>query len=294
MYTYKITNPASIKNAISKGLKPEEIKEITFKVDSPELFLDSILEDFGDWPLAVPYDMIVDPSDEVSCNIRARNIVDLTIEQDIYGLKILDCGCGDGYVSHELLMRGASQVVGFDLSPGKAWMGKSLFTTDWKTVADNGPYDIILLYDVLDHVMDREPSDLLIDCNKVLKGQMIVRCHPWIGRHGAHLYTSLNRAWAHVVFPEEKLKSKGYVATPTRKVIHPMMTYKKWFTSAGLKIVKEDKLQEPVEDYFLKNDLLRDCIQLNYNNSPMDDYREGTGDLSRVMSFHFIDFILQK
>lgn len=304
MYTYKVTNQNHIAKLLADGLKPEDVQELVLNVNNPDLFIDNMLDELAGesyWPLAVPPGLITDQEDELQLRGRARRIIEMMTEDiDLFGLKFLDCGCGAGHTAAEAVVKGAGTVVGYDIKRFPTWNTLATtnltFTSSWDDVLSKGPYDIIFLYDVLDHVMDRDPEFLLADCADALSkdGQIIVRLHPWISRHGTHLYTGLNRAYAHVIFPEDKLKERGYEGIPTRKVIHPMVTYKSWVSQAGLKIVKEDKFQEPAEDYFLKNDLLRALVQKHYNDSPMQDYKEGRGDLARVMSFQFVDFILKK
>ena len=302
MHNFTVSNPNTIRRLIEKN--KDDIKEITLRVKDPDIFLSDMLSDLkddADWPYAVNPALIVNTDDEDEVRLRARNIVEMSIEQDVFGLNFLDFGCGEGHVAAEVLARGARKVVAHDIKAGDKWptlseQGNLLYTTDWKQVVENAPYDFILIYDVLDHVMNRDPKDVLSDLSKLLNkdGFISVRFHPWISRHGSHLYTQLNKAYAHLIFDDEKLKRCGYEVTPMRKVVHPMMTYKNWIQKAGLSVVKEDKIQEPVEDFFLKNDLLKSMIQKHFKNSPMEEYKEGKGDLSRVMSFHFCDFVLAR
>lgn len=302
MLTYKVSSPNHIRRLLDCSIGPDDIQEMTIKVNNVNRFLEGLLPEIqeeSDWPLAVNPALIINPEDETEVKMRASHIIEVMLAgKDLYGLKFLDFGCGSGHVAMEALSRSASSVVGYDIKAHHTWQSNSAitFTTDWKAMAEKGPYDLILLYDVLDHVMDKDPGDVLSDLGRLLSanGEIIIRFHPWISRHGMHLYTKINRAYLHLIFGEEQLKEAGLEIMPTRKVIHPMMTYKNWITKSGLKIIKEDKLQEPVEDYFLKNDLIRTLIQRHYDESPMPDYREGHGDLSRVLSFHWVDFILGK
>ncbi len=304
MYTYKISNPNHIKRLLESSISPDEVAELTIKVNDIDTFLTGMLSEIKedpDWPLAANPALIIDPDNEEETKIRARNIMDLVVDQDPYGLKFLDFGCGIGYVAHEALERGASIAVGYDIKSHDSWQNLNTerlnLTMEWTDVVAKAPYDIILLYDVMDHIIDRDPGEVLSELARLLAtdGHIVMRCHPWISRHGTHLYQQgLNRAFAHVIFSDEQLIAAGYNQMPTRKIVHPMMIYKNWIDKAKLRIVKEDKIQEPVEDYFLKNDLMKKLIQKHYNDSPMPEYRDGKGDLARVMSFHFVDFILRR
>jgi 2-polyprenyl-3-methyl-5-hydroxy-6-metoxy-1,4-benzoquinol methylase len=303
MFEFRITNPDYIKRFINNNPNPDDIKELIMCVKEPEKFLDELLLDLAndaEWPLAVHPSLLVDETYEDQMT-RARNIVEMIIEQDIFGLSFLDFGCGEGHLALHVTDKGARKAIGFDVKEGISWSkfphkDNLVLTVDWKKVIDNAPYDCILLYDVLDHIMDQDPKDVLIELSKLLNkdGFMVVRCHPWISKHGSHLYNQINKAFIHLIFNEEKLKEQGYKVTPTRQIVHPMFTYKNWFSKAKLNIVKEDPIKEPVEDFFIKNDLIRAMIQRHFDDSPFDDYRDGNGDLSRVLSFQFVDFILTR
>ena len=302
MHNFKISNPSTIRRFIDKY--KNDIKEITLNVKDDDLFLSDllcVLKDDNSWPEAIQASMITDPTSDEELQVRAKNIIEMMVEQDVFGLNILDFGCGEGDVAAEIMNRGARKVVAYDIKEGNKWptfsnQGDITYTTDWKKVIEGAPYDFVLIYDVLDHVIDREPKDVLSEISRLLSkdGLISIRCHPWISRHGTHLYTQLNKAFAHLIFDDEKLKRLGYESTPTRKVIHPMITYKNWIEKAGLSIVKEEKHQEPVEEFFLKNDFLKSIIQKHFKNSPLTEYKEGKGDLSRVMSFHFCDFLVAR
>lgn len=301
MYNARITNPDYIKRYITSEPNHEDIKELVLNIQSPDKFINELLLDLSndkEWPQAVHPSLLVDETYDDQMN-RARNIVEMVIEQDVFGLSFLDFGCGEGHTSLHLTDKNARKVVGYDIAEGKSWSGfpqkdNLTLTTDWRKVLENAPYDFILLYDVLDHIVDQEPKHVLGELAKLLTkdGLIAARCHPWIARHGAHLYNQVNKAFIQLIFSEEKLIEQGYKITPMRHVIHPMFTYKNWFAKAGLHVTKEDPIKEPVEDFFIKNDLIKAMIQRHFKNSPLEEYRDGKGDLSRVMSFQFVDFIL--
>jgi len=279
----------------------DDIKELVIDIKSPETFVNNILDQIdedSDWPLAVNPALIVDMNNYNECVNRGRNVVEMIVERDLYALNILDFGCGDGLVATEMFSRGASSVIGYDIQKHRFWRETEelTLTTDWSEVVSGAPYDFILLYDVIDHIMDEEPHQILSKLKNLLAkdGIITLRCHPWIARHGAHLYTQMNRAFLHVLFTQEQLERRGLNPTPTRKVVHPIFTYNKWIEKAGLKVVKEEKIVEPVEDYFTNNELLKSIIQKHYVDSHLKEYREGRGDLSKILSFHFVDYILKK
>jgi 2-polyprenyl-3-methyl-5-hydroxy-6-metoxy-1,4-benzoquinol methylase len=288
----KITNAQHIKSIAKHNAN--KIQEIVVESELDDL-IEGLINHLDDWPLAVNPSLIVDTSNEEACKNRAKNIIEMVVEQDLKDKKVLDFGCGDGFVTAELLKQGASKVVGYDIKAHKFWGSHQdiKLTTDWQEVKE--PFDFILIYDVLDHVFGVHPSKILTDLKTLLapNGVIVLRCHPWVSRHATHLYTQINKAFIHFIFSNKQLKEQGYNQTPTRKIVHPLMTYKKWFDIADLKVIKEDKITEPVEDYFLNNELLKALFQRHFADSPLEDYREGKGDLGRILGIHFIDYVLK-
>ncbi len=159
------------------------------------------------WPEAVLEFQIADDTSEEDKTDRAEGIIDILIEESLEGKRFLDFGCGEGHSVKYSSEENASVSVGYDIkSTGKLpWEqdGKFLLTTEFEKVLDKGPFDIVLIYDVLDHAED--PMDVLLKASSVLSptGTIYLRCHPFSSRHGGHCYRKLNKAFVHLVFSEE-------------------------------------------------------------------------------------------
>src|SRR4051812_22296905 len=158
---YRISNKNQIKTLFRTC--PDDIKEIILNVRDVDTFLDIVLENMNedsDWPQAVNPSLIVDMNNLDECRTRASNILDMIVETDLYGLNVLDFGCGNGLVASEMLARGAKKVVGYDLQRNAFWEQQEglHMTTVAQEVAGHGPYDFILLYDVLDHIVNTDPA----------------------------------------------------------------------------------------------------------------------------------------
>jgi SAM-dependent methyltransferase len=114
------------------------------------------------------------------------------------------------------------------------------------------PYDIIILFDVLDHA--RDPVSVLKECKEKLipGGKMYVRCHPWCSRSAAHCGN--NKAYSHLVFTEKEL---NYLNVPYRwcnkDTIPPLEVYSEWFKSAGLKSTTVEVIRKTPEKLFYQN-----------------------------------------
>lgn len=215
--------------------------------------------------------MMICGSDESDKKSRASAIFSLFVESRIGdNSKVLDYGCGEGH----FVMRCAEEtkvtsVVGYDIV-NQQWdrfdtIEKVVFTTDPKTVSDIGPYNVIVLYDVIDHVVDRHPLEVLKHVKSLLDkdGMIIMRCHPWSGRHGTHLW-KLNKAYAHLVFTEEELAEMGHVGLPTYKVMHPRKVYLEWIENAGFKIIWQNLVARQAGPIFERNPELKAKMLAHY------------------------------
>lgn len=223
-----------------------------------------------EWPEAVSSFQIVDQQSEEEKMDRAEGVVDILITENLENKKFLDFGCGEGHMA-KYASKDASFAVGYDIkrpeNPTLDWENKEeklLLTTDLEKVKQEGPYDIIMIYDVLDHV---EGSDPVLNQAKILLadgGKIYLRCHPWCGRHGGHLYRQLNKAFVHVVFSDEELEKIGLKQEEkTHKIKFPILEYSKMIQAANLKIENKepDVERQKHEDFFEKNKIVSERIK---------------------------------
>lgn len=248
----------------------------TIAANSPEEFevLKELLE--GDqWPHAVPPNFICNENDHERKLERADGILEELIEVNFNGLKFLDFGCGEGYVAKQALLEGARIAVGYDIveTPSEyfAWEqreGNFLLTTHLEKLKEFAPFDIIMLYDVLDHVVDRSPQEVLTQVRELCdeNTKVFVRCHPWCSRHGGHLYTKINKAFAHLIFNEKELETLGCKLMPSRKVIFPLKIYRSYFEETGFSIWWEDTNRDmPTEKFFSNHPVVKRRIMAAFN-----------------------------
>jgi 2-polyprenyl-3-methyl-5-hydroxy-6-metoxy-1,4-benzoquinol methylase len=96
------------------------------------------------------------------------------------GLKILDLGCGSGYVCHKAMTDGAHTAIGIDVIPprvsqdsGWQFMQVDLNAPDWHQ-AMSTQFDLILAFDILEHL--DSPYFFLKSCSNLLssKGQLVL------------------------------------------------------------------------------------------------------------------------
>jgi 2-polyprenyl-3-methyl-5-hydroxy-6-metoxy-1,4-benzoquinol methylase len=221
------------------------------------------------WPKAADTQYICknEPGDFVK---RAKGIIDLMIEEPIQNKKFLDFGCGAGYIPK---MAGEEKkttlAVGYDLvtSTDLAWETETngwLLTTNYENVAAKGPYDVILLYDVLDHSENAE--DIMAKVEQLLApgGSVYVRCHPWCGRHGGHLYQQLNKAFVHVIFSEEELARLNMKPEKIRRTTQPFVEYEKLFKATKLSLKSQIPIRNTVEDFFKDEPIVSSRVEKLY------------------------------
>lgn len=248
------------------------VESITQKKEEPLYVADNSEQEFEElkkllyseeWPEAVLEFQIVDRQFEEEKMDRAEGVVDILVTESLENKKFLDFGCGEGHMA-KYASKEASFAVGYDIKkPENAtWENKEeklLLTTDLEKVKQEGPYDIIMIYDVLDHM---QGSGQILDQAKNLLsdgGKIYLRCHPWCGRHGGHLYRQLNKAFVHVVFSDEELEKLGLKQEEeTHKIKFPIMEYSKMIQAANLKVENKepDIEKQKHEDFFEKNKIV--------------------------------------
>ena len=269
---------------------PKPVTETS--VNSPPVELINLLNS-KEWPPAVDPSLICDISSEQDKEDRAEGILDLIIDIHLENLKFLDFGCGEGYVINRSRTQKPRMAVGYDIKKFDKWdqwekSPNTMLTTDWNDVKSIGPYNIVLMYDVIDHMLCAEQE--LIDQLKAIKtllapnAKVYVRTHPWCSRHGTHLYYQLNKAFVHLVFTNEELNLLGYEQDEVRRIKHPQQEYDRLFTSSGFKILSgPNAIKEKVEPFFINEKLLSERIKSHYSQESVVPSLEN----------QFIDYVLQ-
>lgn len=243
----------------------------------------------GEWPIAVPKHMIISPSDQKVKQYRAAQIISI-INTPIANIKVLDLGCGDGSVSKEMA-KSAAKVIGYDIKKSEYWAdGDNLTFTDQIDVVNaNGPYDLILLYDVVDHLENTGPDLLFQWVNSLLSdnGKGFARFHPWTSKHGSHLYEKINKAYLHLALTPDELAQAGYVAEHNLKITRPMATYDSFFENNGLSIVQRKGHSDKIDEYVSEHLIERICKVTWRGNIDKDMAK-------KIMALQFIDYTFSK
>lgn len=247
------------------------------------------------WPEAIPSALIA--SDDAKIRFRSKTIVRSYVG-NVTGKKILDFGCGNGYCTREAISAGAAISVGYDIKRNSTWdevqpsnlspaVVDPILTTDFDEVLKYAPYDIILMYDVVDHIRPDEINDAI---SKVIsacdyKTFVKVRCHPWTSIHGGHTYEKLNRAYGHLLLSDENLEI--YQSEYVNKITRPMATYKKYFEEfTVLNTVSHKSLINNELNGILKDKTIIDMIEKKLGGD-----KEWQ---SMVLPIEFVDYLLSR
>lgn len=251
-----------------------------------------------DWPEAV--DPILLVQSEEDKKLRADSIVFLFLGDNQKEISFLDVGCDEGHVANLVANSGAKISVGYDIKNDNHWKKNNFshsnlfFSGDFSEIKNKGLYDKILMYDVLDHVDD--PIETLKSISTLLSpnGEISVRCHPWCSKHGGHLYRTKNKAYLHLVLTDEEISVLIGDEKPifVNKVIHPLDTYSKWFSSAGLKVSSRDLVADEVPSFFSDNPIVSGRIKRNWKNSPVPRLANGIEFPFFQMKQLFVDYKL--
>jgi len=138
---------------------------------------------------------------------------------DLRDLDVLDFGCGEGELSFLVAGMGVGSVTGIDLSepliqsaaarvPSSHLPVRPRFLTasNPKTIdLPDVSMDLILCFDVLEHIMDYE--DVFHEWRRVLRpdGRVFIWWVPWFHPYGHHIESLVPIPWAHVIFSERVL-----------------------------------------------------------------------------------------
>lgn len=140
------------------------------------------------------------------------------------GKRVLDFGCGSGYLSKLATTCDAASVDGLDLSPKKIEAAKHLYGESSNAISprfhvgsnakyidfDDDSFDIILCFDVVEHIM--QYKEIIREWKRVLApgGRILIWWQPYYHPWGHHLLAAVPIPWAHVLFSNETLAEVSY------------------------------------------------------------------------------------
>lgn len=239
-----------------------------------------------DWPKAV------DPSSicitEDMATKRANAILDLVVGENLQKKSFLDFGCGEGHIVMQAMQQNPKHALGYDINAAKFKFQNEQFTSELDVVKAKGPYDVVLLHDVLDHLEHTDAISVLKTIKSLLSrnGRVYVRNHPWCSRHGSHIYTQINKAFAHLTMDDsELLRLGGYTNEHTTKIFYVLETYRHWITESGYKVCNEVWLTKPVEAFFRKQSFVKDRLLIHWGGDE--------ANMINNMEVEFVEYVLE-
>ena len=264
-------------------IRKEFTTETTETTESIKTLLDS-----DQWPVAVKTNLICDVASNQDKIDRGTGIIDLMVQINLNDKKFLDFGCGEGHCVQAALSKFKCTAVGCDPATHEYWstIPEATFVSSLEDAKKLAPFDCILLYDVLDHASET-PESILSAAASLLadNGVIYVRCHPWVSRHGTHIYHKLNKAYAHLVLTDDELKEWYNIeAENNAKVIYPINTYSNIIKNSKLKTLETNTITSEVEGFF-KQSLIAERIKKNAKINTLPEFQ---------MGIMFIDFVLAK
>jgi len=243
------------------------------------------------WPEATPSFLICEENEDDKFE-RAEGIID-AVNIDFANKKILDFGCGEGHVVKKLAAQGHN-VVGFDIkkqgvlewdesSDPFSCNGKGQLTTDWQKILAQGLFDVVVLYDVMDHCAD--PVAALQNVRQVCttNTHIFSRFHPFCGPHGGHLYRTINKAYVHLFFTEDELRQMGAEPDFAQKVLFPLGAVDEWLKKSGFAVITHSMVRVNVSPFFKDTALVRSRLPSAYAGREFPEWQ---------MSQAFNDYVL--
>lgn len=290
---------STLSNLLAKSLLPTHLQQVVH--DSEEMTALKILLDSKQWPEAVEPALICNDSSDEEKAKRAETILDVLIDMPLEGLHFLDFGCGEGHVLQKAKRQNPKALVGYDAVKSPVWEKyapdeKIKYTDSWEEVVQKGPYNVVLMYDVLDHISGdwQEIVNELIKVRQAMQknGRLYMRCHPWCSRHATHLYHKINKAYIHLIFTENELKELGYPAEKVFRCIHPMVQYQDIFNRSGFNVFRKgNTISQNAEKFFTDTPLIAKRIKQNWSESQNPQLKQGLTFPTQV-NMQFIDFVL--
>lgn len=275
--------PSSSINLPNFGPTPEELEKIKA---ARKKHIDSLMA-IDCWPEAVPHFLAnKEPSEEDQIN-RANAVLDMMLDRQVEDCNFLDFGCGDGWISKQALKRGVAESTGFDIKTSDNWQNiKDVNFISNLSDLKKSYYDVVFLYDVLDHCED--PLFVMDTIKTLVKsdGVVYVRCHPWVSKHATHLYKQgINKAYLHLFLTYQEIQELIQQSPNfTRMEKNPLAAYHWWFKDFDIK--KERFVREPISDFFFVP-AFKELLS-NEQDVPLEHIDE----FMKGLEIQFIDYIL--
>ncbi len=190
------------------------------------------------------------------------------------GMRVLDVGCGRGYLSAVLAGEHSCSVTGIDIEEREEWdsLRGSYPDLHYRVLdlsRDNpfepASFDLIVSFVTWEHVI--HPFTMLKQCNELLtpSGQMYLDVNPYRSPTGSHQVKDVFFPFPHLLFGDEVFveyhtKHTGKPGEPARLNKLTYSHYREYFRVLGLEIEHEHLRKIPLDREFY--DRFKDKLEL--------------------------------
>lgn len=160
-------------------------------------------------------------------------------------------------------------------------------TTNFNDVIKEAPYDVIIIYDFIEHTNIQMPVDKILGMIKNLRknnGPIYFRAHPFCSRFHDHNNYHSNKAYSHLVFSEKEKLKIGCLSgqRPCRELLTET-DYFKLFFDQELEIKERKLIEHSPEKFFFEQKLIAERIKDTLNTEIITPEEIG---------LEFIDYVL--
>lgn len=266
----------------------QEVQQIQAQAFSSSIDRNKFLSDvmsLDEWPVAIENHLCLPPTDKDKIDRANSNLLTM-IDRSMEGVNFLDFGCGEGWLAQQAIHRGVAESTGYDIKHSKTWNTKSAKYTHIYNELSRSHYDIIVLFDVLDHCED--PISVMSQVKSLLKkdGSVYIRCHPWTGSYATHVCKQgLNKAYIHLFLTYEEIASQIQEPPIFTRIEKDAFTAYHWCFK-DFEIQKERVYTEDLDPFF-KQDEIKQMLALN-NNLKQNEIEK----FLKLMEIQMIDYTL--
>jgi len=146
--------------------------------------------------------------------VAENRLVSLSKLVDINGKRVLEIGCGGGYVSRKLATDYGCSVVGIDIYKNHLWeeLGEEknleylVVDLSKENPFEYQSFDLIISYTVWEHIL--HPFTILKECSKLIKpdGAIFIKANLYRSALASHVYRDIYFPYPHLLFPDEVVK----------------------------------------------------------------------------------------
>lgn len=148
---------------------------------------------------------------ESQFELATKRLRQLSEIVDLKEKKVLEVGCGRGYLSKVLSSEYSCSVVGIDIREHVEWQAlRNPPNLDYlaldlseRNPFQAGSFDLIVSFVAWEHMM--HPFTMLKECYRILKpeGKMYIHANLYRSPRASHLYRDIYFPFPHLLFPEE-------------------------------------------------------------------------------------------